>query len=81
MKKPTAKPDEDRPDFETALQRLEEIVERLDEGNLPLAESLSLFKEGTKLARLCRELLSDAEVQVKNALEDVDGDEAALEES
>ena len=36
-----------QPDFEAALARLEEIVERLDEGNLPLAESLALFKEGT----------------------------------
>ncbi len=80
MKKAGAKPDDGRPDFETALQRLEEIVERLDDGNLPLAESRALFKEGTKLARVCRDLLSDAELQVKTALEDVDSDEAAAEE-
>lgn len=62
------------PDFEAALARLEEIVERLDDGNLPLAESLALFKEGTQLAKVCRSLLSDAEVQVKTALQDVQTD-------
>ncbi|MBV8460203.1 MAG: exodeoxyribonuclease VII small subunit [Candidatus Eremiobacteraeota bacterium] len=61
-----------QPDFETALTRLEEIVERLDDGNLPLAEALALFKEGTALAKRCRTLLSAAEVVVKEALSDVD---------
>jgi len=59
------------PDFEESLARLERIVETLDEGNLPLEKSLGLFKEGTKLARSCRELLAEAEVQVKEALRDV----------
>ena len=59
------------PDFEDSLARLERIVETLDEGNLPLEKSLALFKEGTKLARSCRELLAEAEVQVKEALRDV----------
>ena len=78
MKKTQASPDggqpanaAGQPDFEAALVRLEEIVERLDDGNLPLAESLALFKEGTGLAKICRSLLSDAEVQVKTALQDV----------
>jgi exodeoxyribonuclease VII small subunit len=63
------------PDFEAALERLEEIVEKLDDGNLPLAESLALFKEGTKLAKLCRELLTQAELVVKEALHDALADE------
>lgn len=81
MKKTPAKtdaaqgePPEKRPDFEAALARLEAIVERLDDGNLPLAESLALFKEGTRLAKVCRDLLSDAELQVKTALQDVQDD-------
>ena len=61
-----------QPDFETALTRLEEIVERLDDGNLPLAQALALFKEGTSLAKRCRGLLTAAEVVVKEALSDVD---------
>jgi exodeoxyribonuclease VII small subunit len=61
-----------QPKFEEALARLEEIVELLDDGNLPLDESLALFKEGTRLAKACRELLAEAEVQVKEALRDVE---------
>ncbi len=63
------------PNFEAALARLEQIVEQLDDGNLPLARSLALFKEGTKLAKLCRELLAQAELAVKDALRDAQGDE------
>ena len=63
---------EKAPTFEAALGRLEEIVELLDDGNLPLDESLALFKEGTKLAKACRDLLAEAEVQVKEALRDVE---------
>ena len=70
-KKTEGQPD-GAPSFEQAMNRLEEIVERLDDGNLPLEESLALFKEGTKLAKLCRGLLADAEVQVKEALSDVE---------
>jgi exodeoxyribonuclease VII small subunit len=64
-----------QPDFETALARLEEIVEQLDDGNLPLAQALALFKEGTSLAKRCRTLLSAAEVVVKEALSDVDDED------
>jgi len=60
------------PSFETALGRLENIVELLDDGNIPLAEALKLFKEGTKLAALCRTLLAQAEQQVKEALRESD---------
>jgi exodeoxyribonuclease VII small subunit len=63
------------PSFEAALERLEHIVERLDDGNLPLEESLALFKEGTQLAKLCRALLAEAEVQVKEALRDIESAE------
>ena len=77
MAKTTAKnkPDDeagDKRNFESALARLEQIVELLDDGNLPLEESLALFKEGTKLAKSCRGLLAEAEVQVKEALRDVE---------
>jgi exodeoxyribonuclease VII small subunit len=58
--------------FEKALDRLEAIVEKLDSGNLPLDESLALFREGAKLTKSCREMLAQAEVQVKEALRDVE---------
>lgn len=56
------------PSFEVALARLEAIVEKLDDGNLPLAQALSLYKEGNVLAKRCRALLTEAEVEVKEAL-------------
>jgi exodeoxyribonuclease VII small subunit len=65
--------------FEDALARLEEIVDQLDGGNLPLAKSLELFKEGTKLAATCRDLLSEAELTVKQAQRDQRGDESSRE--
>jgi exodeoxyribonuclease VII small subunit len=71
-KKKTEGETEKAPTFEEALARLEQIVEQLDDGNLPLDESLALFKEGTKLAKTCREQLAEAEVQVKEALRDVE---------
>jgi exodeoxyribonuclease VII small subunit len=67
---PRAKPGDpaESPTFEAALARLEAIVEQLDDGNLPLAQALSLYKEGNALAKRCRVLLTDAEVEVKEAL-------------
>lgn len=65
--KKTTEPDE-APSFEKALKRLEEVVEMLDEGNLPLARSIELFKEGTELAKSCRAMLAQADVQIKEAL-------------
>lgn len=46
--------------FENALKRLEEIVEKLEEGNLDLDQSLGLFEEGIKLSKICNKKLKDA---------------------
>ncbi len=51
--------------FEEAMKRLEEIVEQLEKGELPLEETLSLFEEGVKLSRFCREKLDEAEKRVE----------------
>ena len=50
--------------FEPLHRRLEETVQRLEEGGLTLEESLELYEEGVKLARRCQELLQDAELRV-----------------
>lgn len=50
--------------FEQAVIRLEEIVKRMESGNLPLEEALNLFQEGTGLVQLGTKLLDDAELQV-----------------
>ena len=55
-------------DFESRLTRLEEIVEKMENGELPLEESLKLFEEGVKLTKDCHKQLSDAELKVKQLL-------------
>lgn len=50
--------------FEALYKRLEDTVSRLEQGNLSLEESISLYEEGTTLAKRCQELLQDAELRV-----------------
>lgn len=47
--------------YEQAYKRLEEIVEKLENGSVPLEESMKLFDEGTKLANFCNSKLNAAE--------------------
>jgi exodeoxyribonuclease VII small subunit len=48
------KTQEGAPKFEECLQRLEQIVEQLEKGDIPLEQSLALFEEGMKLSQACR---------------------------
>lgn len=50
--------------FEENMQRLEEIVHIMEQGDIPLEESLKLFQEGTALVECCGKLLDDAEMQI-----------------
>ena len=59
--------------FETALARLEEIVSELEKGDVPLEQSLKLFEEGVKLARICQTRLQEAERKVEILLKDSSG--------
>jgi exodeoxyribonuclease VII small subunit len=52
-------------DFEKRLNRLEDIVEKMESGDLALEESLKLFEEGVRLSRECNAQLTDAEQKVK----------------
>ncbi len=52
-------------DFEKKLNRLEEIVGKMESGDLALEESLKLFEEGIRLSRECNAQLTDAEQKVK----------------
>jgi exodeoxyribonuclease VII small subunit len=60
--------------FEKALEELEKIVERLENEELTLEESLRLFEEGVKLARFLREELEKAEKKVEILLKDEEGE-------
>ncbi len=51
--------------FEKALLRLDEIAEKLEQGNSSLEESLSLFEEGIKLTRFCSQKLEEAKKKVE----------------
>lgn len=55
--------------FEDALQELEQIVSRLEEGELTLEESLELFERGQSLARFCQKQLSAAAFRVEQLTE------------
>ena len=59
--------------FEQQLQRLEEIVAALEKGDAPLADSLALFEEGTKLIASCSKQLDEAEQQVVKLMKGADG--------
>ena len=59
--------------FEEKIHRLEEIVEALEKGDAPLAESLALFEEGTKLIAACSKQLDQAEQQVVKLMKGTDG--------
>ena len=50
--------------FETAIEELESIVRRLEEGKVPLEESVAIYERGEALKRRCDELLRQAEARV-----------------
>jgi exodeoxyribonuclease VII small subunit len=52
-------------DFESALEELESLVEKLEKGDLPLEESLKEFERGIALTRNCQKELKEAEQKVR----------------
>ena len=60
-------------DFEKSLEKLEKIIEALEDGELPLNESIKTFEEGVKLTKHCQDLLSKAELKIQKLLEKDDG--------
>jgi exodeoxyribonuclease VII small subunit len=59
--------------FEDALNKLEKIVSKLEDGDLPLEESLRLFEEGIRLSRLCNQKLDEVEKRVEILIKDREG--------
>ncbi|MFQ5642179.1 MAG: exodeoxyribonuclease VII small subunit, partial [Thiogranum sp.] len=60
-----AKRSSKKPDFETALAELEALVEKMEQGDLSLDESLQQFERGVQLTRSCQQALQDAEQKVQ----------------
>ena len=52
-------------DFEKSLDKLNKLVEKMEQGNLPLEEALKHFEEGVGLIRQCQDALNQAEQKVK----------------
>lgn len=65
----TKRDDTPAPDFEKSLQELEQLVARLERGDLPLAESLALFEQGVALTRTCHGALAQAQQKVSVLLQ------------
>lgn len=63
----------DEPTFEAALARLEEVVRRLESGDVPLEEAVALFEEGVKLARACSDRLNAVEKRIEELVTKEDG--------
>lgn len=59
--------------FEDAMKELEDIVKRLESGDLPLEESLRIFEEGVALSRYCSSKLEEAEKRVSILVKDEGG--------
>lgn len=69
---------EEKKSFEEQLGRLEEIVALLERGDTPLAGSLALFEEGTRLAAACTAMLDEAEQTVVKLQKGPDGEPVEL---
>lgn len=58
--------------FEEAMNQLETVVERLEEGDVPLEKAISLFQEGMQLSKLCHDKLANVEKQLEQILSNDD---------
>lgn len=72
MNKPKAK----EPSFEEALEKLETIVSRMEDGDVPLAELLTQFEEGSKLLKQCESRLKEAEIRIEQLKLNKSGEES-----
>ncbi len=68
---------DDKFDFEKALQELEELVEKMEQGDMSLEESLKQFERGVALTRSCQKAIADAEQKVQILLKNAGKDELA----
>ena len=76
----TKKKEQATPTFEEALRTLEDIVARLERGDVPLEESIRLYEEAIGLSKTCAEKLTQAELILKRLAKDLDGSFKLLDE-
>lgn len=68
MPKKQTKSSKKAPSFEKAMQELEDLVEQLDQGDVPLDDALKEFERGIELTRICQKSLQDAEQKVSKLI-------------
>lgn len=65
--------------FEQAMEKLEEVVERLEQGDVALEEAITMFQQGMTLSKVCHEKLTKVEKQMDQILHE-DGEIEVLQE-
>lgn len=60
--------------FEESMQHLEDIINQLESGDLPLEKALKTFEEGVKISKYCRNVLDETEKKVALLLRENDGE-------
>ena len=60
--------------FEKSIEELEKIVDKLEQGDVSLEESLTLFEKGVKLSKSCQKILDEAEKKVSVLVADENGE-------
>ncbi len=72
-RQPVDKKPANSPSFEDSMQRLESIVDAMESGDVPLAELLEKFAEGSKLLKVCEQRLKEAELKIEQLTKARDG--------
>ncbi|MEN6348400.1 MAG: exodeoxyribonuclease VII small subunit [Syntrophomonas sp.] len=65
--------------FEDALNKLADIVDKLESGELELEESITIFEEGINLSLYCQQELKKAEGKIRRLVKNIDGEFELLE--
>jgi len=68
-----------KPTFATAMTELEEVVRKLEQGDVPLEEAIDLYKKGMELSKLCHDTLQNAEQQLISIVGE-DGEKKAFQQ-
>jgi exodeoxyribonuclease VII small subunit len=67
----------ERPSFEEALQKLEAIVEKLNDEEITLEKSVELYEEGLRLSKICSETLENAALKIEQIDQSTNTDKQA----
>ena len=70
---PSVESKKEQPSFEEALGKLELIVESMESGDVPLADLIARFEQGTKLLQVCETRLKEAELRIEQLKKSKDG--------